>query len=1394
MDFSFLKQLMKSRKGVYAVSGIVGVAAIGTAVVIGLSQSKSVEEVNSDLVFVEEAVTLEQELHTEEVQENTCTEETEIQTEAEELVSEEITSEEVVDEKVSESSEEKKMARKNLVVETPKVELPETEGVPLVQDIPYAQDNVDKTQKVTEIQNKKNDTNQSSAQESSKDSSDNNSNSGSVSKPAEKPEQKDEYKLIWMDEFDGTKLNTEDWNYEYHEPGWVNNELQEYVDSSENIYVKDGKLVIQAIKTEDENGNVSYTSGRINTQNKHDYKYGRFEARAKVPSGKGFLPAFWMMPTDESFYGQWPKCGEIDIMEVLGDNLTTSHGTLHFGEPHTQSQGSYTLKKGDFANEFHVFACEWEPGEIRFYVDGNLFHTEKDWFTKRPGYGEIAYPAPYDQPFYMILNLAVGGDWPGNPEPDAVFAENAQLVVDYVKVYQKDSYDENVTKPEKQEVILGKPDATGNFVRNGDFSIKESLTDADNWQFMLAGKGKAAAEISNNALHIETTDAGELDYSVQVVQAKQSLEKGYQYRLSFDAYADEARTIITGITAPDLSYSRYMADTKVNLTTASENYSFTFDMTSDSDANGRVEFNLGNQGSTATVHITNVRLEKVCEIDIPQEEKTVLPDGNYVYNGEFQQGADRLDYWEVKNSCDGATVVVTNDHGNRELKATIPATVKNMDEVQAVQEPIAISGGKTYVLTFDAYADSNKSIKTVIAGKSFESELSTKKTTYRYTFETPADMKGTTLSFQLGVAGTIFLDNVRVQEDGLLVNGDFSNGTTGYEVYAYTASDVSYIVDSLNEDNAFSIDIKNTGDSDWKIQLKQNNIALEKGKWYKLSFKAKSTMDRKLMYALQKDGTVDNDWTPYSGNPIVDLTSDYQTFSKTFQMTYPTDEETILSISMGAVGGIVIDKKHTIVIDSITLEEVTEPEKEPEEEIQAGKELVTNGDFKNGSESWGWDGSWILVPAQGSVDFSNEKAVFDITNPGEADWNVQLKQSGLTLEKGATYKVSFDVKSTKARTIKLALMTAGTYDWYDGADIALNADEDFTFEKEFTVTKETSDIIDLQISMGLIAGVDTPASVIELDNISLVKLGEDGNNSEENQNPEEENPQQGEMIANGNFANGIDGWENAITSPGEATADFSKGKAVYTITNVGTADWNVQLKKCDLTLEKGATYRVKMKLKSSESRVVKYAFLDPEAGYAWYGGEDLNLVAGETKEVNAVITVDKETSDKIQLVISMGKIDGADTPTSTIEIDEVSLVKEETVQMLSLKEDTLEETLFEEDTVTEESKDEDTVVEETTKKEDSVVEENSKKEDTVTEENSKKENSVSEENTKKEDIVSEEDSKKEDIVSEENTKKEDTVSEENSKKEDTVVEETSKKEETVVEEKSKDEESVTAEE
>ena len=418
------------------------------------------------------------------------------------------------------------------------------------------------------------------------------------------------FHLVWHDEFNGTELNEEDWNREEHPAGWVNNELQEYVPSAEYAYVKDGELIIQPTKIEDENGNVSYVSGRVNTQNKHDIKYGYVEARIKFPQGKGYLPAFWMMPQDEDYYGQWPKCGEIDIAEVLGNSTNTNYGTIHYGEPHFQNQGIYTLASGDFANEYHIFAIEWEPGLIKWFVDGEQYFETNDWFSKWPDGEEKPYPAPFDQPFHVILNVAVGGDWPGDPDETTPFDEKGAMKVDYVRMFQKDNYDENVEKPVKV-LEFREADETGNFLHNADFSEAEDLSDDVDWKFLQLNDGVGSAEIKDNMIIITTGNFGSEEYSIQLVQPEMPMEKGCKYKFSFEAYADEERQMKPAVTAPDVNWIRYFPDTAIDLTTDWQTFEFEFDMTEESDDNGRVEFNMGNQGSTATIYIRNVRLEKV---------------------------------------------------------------------------------------------------------------------------------------------------------------------------------------------------------------------------------------------------------------------------------------------------------------------------------------------------------------------------------------------------------------------------------------------------------------------------------------------------------------------------------------------------------------------------------------------------------------------------------------------------------------------------------------------------------------------------------------------------------------------------------------------------------------
>jgi beta-glucanase (GH16 family) len=246
-----------------------------------------------------------------------------------------------------------------------------------------------------------------------------------------------QWQLVWSDEFDGTSLDESRWSYmtgdgtAYGLPsGWGNNELEYY--SEQNAVVGDGILTITA--KEEQMGGKQYTSARIRTLDKGDWKYCRIEFRARMPLGKGLWPAIWMLPS-ESIYGGWAASGEIDITEYLGNEPETVHGTLHFGGewPANQNKGkSFTLDSGDFHTAFHDFALEWEEGEMRWYVDGELYQTqgEGDWWSSGG-----SFPAPFDQRFHLLINLAVGGNWPGEPDASTQFPQ--ELVIDYVRVYQQ---------------------------------------------------------------------------------------------------------------------------------------------------------------------------------------------------------------------------------------------------------------------------------------------------------------------------------------------------------------------------------------------------------------------------------------------------------------------------------------------------------------------------------------------------------------------------------------------------------------------------------------------------------------------------------------------------------------------------------------------------------------------------------------------------------------------------------------------------------------------------------------------------------------------------------------------------------------------------------------------
>jgi len=242
------------------------------------------------------------------------------------------------------------------------------------------------------------------------------------------------YTLCWADEFnqtDGSLPDSQKWGYDTGGSGWGNGELQNYTTRAENARIEAGQMVIEARKENYAGSN--YTSARLLTKNKASWTYGRMEARMKLPRGQGIWPAFWMLGSDIDIVG-WPSCGEIDIMENIGVLPSTVYGTVH-GPGYSGSGGiggSFTRSSGALADDFHVYAIEWESNEIRWFIDN------QNYFTIRSSDLPSESRWVFNKPHHLLLNLAVGGAWPGYPDASTTFPQ--RMTVDYVRVYQRSGF------------------------------------------------------------------------------------------------------------------------------------------------------------------------------------------------------------------------------------------------------------------------------------------------------------------------------------------------------------------------------------------------------------------------------------------------------------------------------------------------------------------------------------------------------------------------------------------------------------------------------------------------------------------------------------------------------------------------------------------------------------------------------------------------------------------------------------------------------------------------------------------------------------------------------------------------------------------------------------------
>ncbi|WP_241475186.1 family 16 glycosylhydrolase [Priestia flexa] len=608
----------------------------------------------------------------------------------------------------------------------------------------------------------------------------------------QKEKNKPMWTQVWGDEFDDGKIDPTKWTFDLTNgasvgiPGWGNNELQYYTNRSKNVREEDGNLVIQAHK-ENYQG-FDYTSARVKTKGLFSKKYGKFEIRASAPTGKGYWPAIWMLP-EHNRYGGWAASGEIDIMEGWGSRPNTIAGTIHYGQQwpnNTYSGEEYTFKDGSTIEDFHTYAVEWEPGEIRWYVDGELYSVQNDWYSQSDGQPDTnAYPAPFDEEFHLIMNLAVGGNFDGNPTAETQFPK--EMKIDYVRVYELTVREYREPTPPiitKEDYLPGAklPQADGNLVYNNQFTETKAgdpgmgIEGTANWSLHKEPDGDAALSIEelNNSrfLKVNMLRPGGQLYSVQP-QSIVSLAKGRFYKLTFDAKTEATRSIKVQVTGgASVGYAGYSPALNAQLTNEVQSYEVLFQMKKESDNAARIEFNLGTNDQP--VWIGNAKLVEVEGIpfndDIP---KVPLSDGNRVYNGTFSVGeADGMSYWHVVQEGK-MSASASVDPNERQLHIDVKKSSKHEDDLKLLQKGILLNAGDSYELSFDASTQPKGDVFVALtdeAGNVYEKQkvsVSSKTQKYHLVFKNlqlTRDDENAQLVFYLGgVKKSMTIDNIHLR-------------------------------------------------------------------------------------------------------------------------------------------------------------------------------------------------------------------------------------------------------------------------------------------------------------------------------------------------------------------------------------------------------------------------------------------------------------------------------------------------------------------------------------------------------------------------------------------------------------------------------------------------------
>ena len=498
-----------------------------------------------------------------------------------------------------------------------------------------------------------------------------------------------QWELVWSDEFEGDSLDETKWSYRL---GSAYNDEQQYY-KKENVSVSDGTLKITAKKESVEG--YPYTSGRISTggngQDLFATKYGRIEARIKLPDGTGMWPAFWMMPKD-SVYGNWPLSGEIDIMEARGRLVNEVNGTIHFGESGNNKRSlgnTYTFTDGTDITDYHIYAVEWSENEIVWYVDDVEYYRTSNWYTMDDEGAIAEYPAPFNQEFYIILNLAVGGNYDSyrTPSDDEL---PAVMEVDYVRVYHDAAgySDTNITMPDgarDDEAMSSIPVyEDGNLLSdiefediNTDIEISKYVDLSDHkWHFTTNKYALGDAILSRENINgstfvnVDITDPGSTAYSVQLTQLL-PLAEGYVYKVSFEAKCPDGDKTIK---VKAYGEENYCNSYKANLTTELQKYEFSFMMQYSSDLNAHLQINIGQYDGD--VVIGNVKVQVV---DTYNEAEQIIEESTSEIAAEPETEA------EIENT-EETTEAEINTKPQTEEETTVQVEENTEEETTTEQE------------------------------------------------------------------------------------------------------------------------------------------------------------------------------------------------------------------------------------------------------------------------------------------------------------------------------------------------------------------------------------------------------------------------------------------------------------------------------------------------------------------------------------------------------------------------------------------------------------------------------------------------------------------------------------------------------------------------------------